>query len=174
MAHGMKELPFTVWRRNVPRVQRFGEAMAFLNEYGGVKPDTFISTYDCSKLEGGTFVDIGGSHGHVSIQLARQIPSVKCIIQDLPETVEQGQAALPMDLADRVTFMAHDFWEPNPIKGAEVYFFRWIFHDWSDLYCIKLLRALIPALRSGSRILINDALMPPIGALTPFQERLPR
>jgi hypothetical protein len=30
-------------------------------------------------------------------------------------------------------------------RGPEGYFLRWILHDWSDKYALKILRALIPA-----------------------------
>ena len=67
--------------------------------------------------------------------------------------------------------MAHDFNTPQPVKGADIYFFRWIFHDWSDKYVIKVLRALIPALKKGARIVANDKLLPEPGGLSPYQEQ---
>jgi len=55
--------------------------------------------------------------------------------------------------------MAHDFFSEQQIV-ADVYYYRWIFHNWSDKYCIRILRSLIPVLRPKARILINDMCMP--------------
>jgi len=64
-----------------------------------------------------------------------------------------------------VEFMAHDFFDEQPVKGAEVYYYRHTLHNWPDKYCTKTLKALIPALKTGARLLIMDMLMPPPGAL---------
>ena len=66
--------------------------------------------------------------------------------------------------------MAHDFLSEQPIKNADVYLFRWIFHNWSDMYCIRILRNLIPALKGGAIILINDNVLPEPGTLGSWQE----
>lgn len=98
------------------------------------------------------------SHGQFTVRIVRKFPNVKCIVQDLPDTVATAHK-LP-ELGDRVTFMVHDFFKEQPVKGAEVYLFRWILHDWSDKYAIKILQALVPALRIGSRVLIMEAILP--------------
>ena len=61
--------------------------------------------------------------------------------------------------------MVHDFFKPQPVSGADVYFFRWIFHNWSDKYCIQILRNLIPALKRGARVIISDAVLPEPGEI---------
>jgi chemotaxis methyl-accepting protein methylase len=110
-------------------------------------------------------------YGQVSIALANRHPLFRFVVQDRPETVSDGSSKLPAELTDRVTFMAHDFFTEQPIKGADVFLLRWILHDWSDKYAIKILRALAPALKPGVRILINEAVIPEPGVLSPFDER---
>ena len=61
--------------------------------------------------------------------------------------------------------MEHDFFTPQPI-AADVYYFRSIFHNWSDKYCVKNLHKLIPALRPGARIVINERMLPDLSAIT--------
>ena len=57
--------------------------------------------------------------------------------------------------------MAHDFFkEAQPVHGADVYFFRFIFHNWPDKYCLKILRSLIPALKTGAKVVIIDYVLP--------------
>lgn len=48
------------------------------------------------------------------------------------------------------------FLTPQPVHGADVYLLRWVMHDWSDKYCVKILQALVPALKKGARVLVND------------------
>lgn len=130
-----------------------------------------IDNFDFGSIGHGTIVDVGGSRAQVSIALARKYPDVKCIVQDLPDTVRGLENELPEDLKDRITCMEHDFLTPQPIKGAEIYLFRWILHDWSDKYCVKILQSLIPALKKGAKIVINDICIPQPGQLNILADR---
>lgn len=110
-------------------------------------------------------VDVGGSHGMIAIEIARAYPNLQLVVQDLDEAiVTDAQAKKPADVTDRVRFMMHDFLTPQPV-GAAVYFFRTIFHDWPDKYCIEILRKLTPALTPGSKIVINELVMPDPGTM---------
>ena len=116
-------------------------------------------------------VDIGSGIGFVSVAIAQLHPHLKFVCQDLPQTIAAAHDYVPADLKDRITFQGHDFLTPNPVKGADVYFFRFIFHNWSDPYCVKILQALIPALKPGARILINDTLLPEHGETSRWEEK---
>ena len=127
----------------------------------------------CKSIDQGhpTFVDIGGSKGHVSIVLAKEHANINFIVQDSAKTVAIGRQEVPDEVKDRISFTVHDFWTEQPVKGAEVYLFRQIFHDWSDKYAVKILRNLIPALKTGARIIISDMCMPPKGTISVYKER---
>lgn len=89
--------------------------------------------------------------------LAKATTNINFVVLDLPGTVEQGRAALPKEFEGRVEFVAHDFFVEQALKKApDVYLFRWIFHNWSDGYCVKILRNLIPSLEDGTRVLIYE------------------
>ncbi|KAI1129037.1 S-adenosyl-L-methionine-dependent methyltransferase [Nemania abortiva] len=115
--------------------------------------------YPWAQHDGGAVVDVGGSQGFVCVELARKFPSIKFVVQDLEPVISGAQGQVPSDVADRVSLMVHDFFLPQPIADADVYFFRWIFHNWSDKYAIKILRCLIPALKPGAKVIINDAIL---------------
>ena len=66
--------------------------------------------------------------------------------------------------------MPYDFFTEQPVKDADVYLFRWIFHNWSDGYCINILRNLIPALKNGAMVVINDHCLPEPGTMGQWQE----
>lgn len=49
--------------------------------------------------------------------------------------------------------------------------FRWVLHNWPDAYVHRILRALIPALKPGARVIIFDEIMPPAGTMSLSVER---
>lgn len=52
--------------------------------------------------------------------------------------------------------MDHDMLNLQPIKDADVYFWRAVLHNHPDTVVLKSLRSLIPALKPGARIIIQD------------------
>jgi hypothetical protein len=138
----------------------------------GFEPSHFVDNYDFTLIQnGGTFVDIGGSHGPIPIPIDRQHPNMTFVIQDLPEVIQSGRESHPIDLKDRITFQLHDYYKPQPVKDADIYYFRWIFHNVSDKYAVEILRNLKPALEKGARVVISEFCVPPPGALHVEQER---
>jgi hypothetical protein len=118
---------------------------------------------------------LGGSQGHVALAIAEKFPKLHFIVQDLPSMRTPDVLGLiPAELQSRVQLTTHDFFEPQPVKGADVYFFRHVFHNWPDLYCIKILRNLIPALKKGAKVLINDGTAPEPGSVGAFEDKLIR
>ena len=137
----------------------------------------FVKAYDFSKLPSSNpvFVDVGGSHGKAAIAVAEAYPEMRCVVQDISEpTIAAAKNSLPDNLKDRVEYQVHDFWHDQPVKGADIYFFRYIFHDWSDSNAIKLLRAVVPSLKAGSRVVINDACLPSYGEASMYKLRMSR
>jgi SAM-dependent methyltransferase len=99
------------------------------------------------------------------VALARKFPSISFIVQDLEPVIKEGQKNVPPDVKSRVSFVVHDFLTQQPVLGADVYFFRWILHNWSDKYSIKILRNLIPALKPGAKIIVSDGVLPGPGEI---------
>lgn len=143
----------------------------------GFNHDTTSITqgYDWSGInaESGVLVDVGGAGGHAAVAVARANPNIRCVVQEIPEVIAKAKYSAPQDVADRVSFAAHDFFQPQPV-AAQAYLFRQIFHNWGDAKCIEILRALIPALKPGAKIIVNDLILPPPGELPPMQERAVR
>lgn len=52
--------------------------------------------------------------------------------------------------------MGHDFFNPQPVKHADVYLFRWILHNWADPYAVKLLRNVVAVMKPGSKIIAQE------------------
>ena len=96
----------------------------------------------------------------MSIRLASSFPNLHFIIQDLASAVDSGASTLSPELSNGLKFMPHEFFTPQPFRGADVYLFRCFFHNWSDDYCSKIIRSPIPALKKGAMIVIEDNILP--------------
>ncbi|KAK7182251.1 hypothetical protein DPSP01_006969 [Paraphaeosphaeria sporulosa] len=171
LANNTEDSAFTHMAKFPGRPEQFAQAMSLFSMGPGYSPRWLLENYPWDSLETGTVVDVGGSKGEYGIAIARKYPQIKVVIQDLPDVIEKAQSSAPADLGDRVEFMAHDFLTDQPIKDADVYLMRWILHDWSDAYSIRILRALIPALRKGARIVLHEYIVPEPGKTLTLQDR---
>ncbi|KAG9231199.1 putative O-methyltransferase [Amylocarpus encephaloides] len=166
------DLPFYEYLEAFPeRAQQFGGAMSGAGIAG---LQALVDHFPWSNLpDQSLVVDLGGSQGHVSAFVADAVPSLRFIVQDLPKAISGTDSAyrIPNSMGDRVTLMAHDFFSPQPVEGVDVFLIRYIFHNWSDEYCVKILRNLRPGLKTGSRIVIQDHLMLQPGSLPLMKER---
>lgn len=115
-------------------------------------------------------VDVGGSVGQTMKGLIMQYPSLHAIVQDLSDPIAI-HVALPLEIEDKIDFMVHDFFQEQPVHGADIYLFRLIFHNWSDEDCQRILRATIPALKPGSRIVVNEWCLPEPNTISKLEER---
>lgn len=64
-------------------------------------------------------VDVGGNRGHDLIALKANYPNLagKMILQDLPEVIANAEVNSEDD--NRIEAMAHDFFEPQPIRRID-------------------------------------------------------
>lgn len=136
-----------------------------------ISPSYLISGFDWASLGNGLIVDVGGSLGAVSIAIAEAFPSLRFIVQDRPDVIQESSSQrLPDTVKDRVEFMAHDFTRPQTVTG-DVYLYRHIFHNWPDAYVVEILRQLVSAMKLGARVLINETLLPEPGTASLTRER---
>ncbi|KAK8102241.1 hypothetical protein PG984_015387 [Apiospora sp. TS-2023a] len=150
--------------------QRFSGMMGALSASEEYDLTYVLDHYDWASLGAAHVVDIGGSEGHVSIALAKRFPNLTLVVQDMEQVVSHAAGNLPADLQGRVSFMAHDMFQPQTVE-ADVYYMRWILHNWSDKCCKAILEALVPALKKGSRVLIQDFYMPKPGEVALWKEK---
>ncbi|KAI1193017.1 S-adenosyl-L-methionine-dependent methyltransferase [Nemania serpens] len=131
-----------------------------------------VKGFDWAALGKATVVDVGGGMGTVSKALAESFPLLKFIVQDQPNVISNASVEdMDSKVKERVKFMEHDFFTAQPIKNADIYFFRRVFMEWEDDRAIQILRSLTPALKRGSRVLILDFYVPSPGACPLWQER---
>lgn len=116
-----KEPMFATFGRDAARAKRMGRAMASLTGGEGYEVQYFVDSCDLAAVDerGGTFVDVGGSHGFVCVDLARKYKKIKFICQDLQKTVDSAPSPLCEDeqVNERVEFMAHDFFTEQKVQA---------------------------------------------------------
>ncbi|PYI12422.1 O-methyltransferase [Aspergillus sclerotiicarbonarius CBS 121057] len=111
-----------------------------------------------------TLVDVGGGRGHVLRQIKESAPDLK------GRFILQDQARVIQDNGDEVQrhgieAMAHDFFQPQPVKGALAYYLRRCLHDWPNKpEAQQILFNLAAAMdRENSRVLITECIIPEVG-----------
>lgn len=153
--------------------------------------------------ESATVVDVGGGIGEsrsigpaltpeadvktgsFCMELHASHPTLKLIVQDRAAVVEQGISAwrslYPASISQgRVQLAAHDFFDINPVLGADVYWLRYVMyvkllslskiltiltntaqsrHDWPDAEAIVILSQIAKSMGPNSRLLIADMII---------------
>ncbi|KAF1959528.1 S-adenosyl-L-methionine-dependent methyltransferase [Byssothecium circinans] len=133
LAHHTKEGFLASPGGDEAKAKRFADSMSFVQASPGMQTSLVINNYDWSKYK--TVVDVGGSHGVIALELVKRFPTIMVTVQGLPEVIATAPAVVDCD-----------FFTEQLVKGADIYFFRMIFHNWGDDYCIQILRKLILAL----------------------------
>ncbi|KAM0794283.1 O-methyltransferase [Usnea florida] len=103
------------------------------------------------------FVDVGGALGSEILELRKRFPALKgrMILQELPQTIEHVSPDPGMEAT------VHDFFTPQPVTGAHIYYLRNVLHDWPDPLARLVLQQISSAMTPGvSRLLINELVVP--------------
>ncbi|KAL9120542.1 MAG: hypothetical protein Q9187_002898 [Circinaria calcarea] len=112
--------------------------------------------------DGNAIVDVGRGLGHDLETFKSKCPQFRgrLVLQDQPQVIAQISQISP-----GIEVTVHDFYTPQPIKGARAYFLKYVLHDWPDDRCREILRHLTAVMEPGySKLLINEAVIPDTGA----------
>ena len=109
-------------------------------------------------------VDVGGGAGHQMLALRRAFPELKgrLVVQDVALMIDQVDREVAE--ASGLEPMVHDFYTPQPVKGAKVYYLRTVLHDWGDEQSQKILTQLREAMAEDSVMVIDEIVVPAQGA----------
>lgn len=102
-------------------------------------------------------VDIGGGKGH-DLEKFRlkhpEIPAGSLVLQDLGDILKGVEATKAIEI------QPYDFFTPQPVKGARVYFMHNVLHDWPDETATKIIKNVADAMDKGySKLLIHESLV---------------
>ncbi|KAL4789688.1 S-adenosyl-L-methionine-dependent methyltransferase [Aspergillus venezuelensis] len=157
------DLPLFSWYQTQP------EKLAQFNQYMSIHHSFMAQWHEVYPVEEKMkdlqqdqvfFVDIGGGIGTQSVALAAKYPGLRnrIVVEDIPDTVAQ------VIQHPRVEAVPQNFFEPQAITGARIYYMRNILHDWPDAECIAILKHTAAALAPHSVILIDEMVIPNTGA----------
>ncbi|KAE8150516.1 S-adenosyl-L-methionine-dependent methyltransferase [Aspergillus avenaceus] len=103
-------------------------------------------------------VDIAGGRGHDLIKFKQRFPGPHgdLVLEELPAVIDDIS-----NLDEDLRRVKHDFFQPQPIKGARVYYMKHVMHDWSDGNCRIILGHVVDAMERGySKLLIEEHILP--------------
>ncbi|CZR66315.1 related to O-methyltransferase B [Phialocephala subalpina] len=162
-AHDTKGLNmFEFLAKDPVRFKNFNAAMEAKTAQTTLPYDLFPFQEEFSKVETTDetvlLVDVGGGNGQATTAIRALCPEIKgkMILQDQPQVIDGIADPLP-----GVEKMGYDFFTPQPIKGALIYYIRRCLHDWPETECITILRNIRSAMTPGtSRLLISEIVLP--------------
>lgn len=145
---------------NETRFKRFGMAMDVTRRTS--PPGAILQGFKWSSLPQNTLiVDVGGGVGSTSLEIAQANSHLVFVIQDRPAVVREGEKHWEKHIPDaltagRVSFQAHNFFEPQPVNNADIFILRFICHDWSDSYTLRILQRLRAAAQSTTKLIVLE------------------
>jgi hypothetical protein len=147
--------------------------MAAIDYVAGYAIQNITSVYDWASLGNATIVNVGGSRGQAAVELSKKFPQLKFVVQDSAMMIQGAQSGVPTELQPRIEFETHGLFDSQNVT-APVYFFRMQFRNLGDKYAVQVLKAQIPVLKPGVKILIQDVVMPEVGTIPLWKDRMAR
>ncbi|XP_035662517.1 acetylserotonin O-methyltransferase-like [Branchiostoma floridae] len=133
----------------------FTGAMAAVPAVFGAKT---ASAFDLSEFQ--SICDVGGCTGPLAYHLAAAYPQASVSVYDLPLVVKLAEEKRPAgDHAERVSFIAGDFFGDAPLPAADLYVLCRIIHDWNDDKALKILNKIHQSLPPGGGVLVADTIL---------------
>ncbi|KAF3059903.1 Demethylsterigmatocystin 6-O-methyltransferase [Daldinia childiae] len=165
--HGFEE-PLFIWFTKPEAKEAWDNANTFFEADRGSSP-SWVSWFPVKeKLLKGynkdlpVLVDIGGGRGHDIVEFSERFPDVEgdLILQDQQLVLDSPVADLPAT----VKKYPIDFFKEPPVKGARIYYMKYVLHDWQDDACLQILKNVSAAMTKGySYLVINDMILPEEG-----------
>ncbi|KAG6854561.1 hypothetical protein C0991_004897 [Blastosporella zonata] len=108
-------------------------------------------------------VDVGGSIGSVALTLYKSFPKLHYVVQDLGKQIDEAKKFWEFNAPEavrdgKVDLQVHDFFTPQPVKNAAVYFLRVVIHDWPDHAAKKILSNLRDGAGPSTKLVLFDTL----------------
>lgn len=165
-------MPVFEWRKHNPENAKAGQDFMAAQRIGqrsvwdGRVPLVDFHMSDQDMKSGRLLVvDVGGGYGHQLVELRKLHPDLKgkMVTQDLPFVHNMRPNIDELTSLD-IEPAAHDFMHPQPVRGAKVYYLRNVIHNWNDANSKVILQQIRGAMAEDSVVIIDDVLMPNVGA----------
>jgi len=119
--------------------------------------------------------DIGGGVGHMLMAIAEHWPNTTGIVFDLPPVARRADAALQdAGLSERLRALGGSFLEPLPkaLEICDVFYLKFILHDWEDASCISILQNLAAVAKPGAKVVSTDFILGLDGAAMELSKQM--
>ncbi|KAF2967108.1 hypothetical protein GQX73_g6483 [Xylaria multiplex] len=106
-------------------------------------------------------VDVAGGRGHDLMEFLDKYPDElgPFVLQDQQVVLDSA-----LSLSPKIEKQPFDLFEDPPVKGARIYFMKFILHDYADEQCMQILRNVKASMVKGySYLVINDFILPDVG-----------
>ncbi|KAI6354485.1 hypothetical protein MCOR25_008574 [Pyricularia grisea] len=146
----------TYWNYNhtvgKERGDSFEEAMRAV-AINSVCETPILYPWETLAADGGLVVEMGGGLGQASQKILEAFPGagLSFVVQDKHAVTFRSTKS-----GTALILQQHDFFDPQPVRGAAAYLLRHILYHWSDDSCVEILRQIAPVMEKRSRILICD------------------
>ncbi len=153
-AHGMSVSEWLEINPNAAEV--FNEANA-IKAAGSHR--AIIDVYDFSDIK--KLTDVGGGLGVLMVEILLANSSMNGIVADIPSVIQETRKMIhARGIEDRCQAIEIDFFKNIP-SGSDAYLLSNILHDWPDEQCRTILKNCQQAMKSGSKLLVVEMVVPP-------------
>ncbi|XP_063040052.1 acetylserotonin O-methyltransferase 2 [Engraulis encrasicolus] len=129
--------------------------MGLMNSTWAIDGHDIATAFDLSPFK--SIVDLGGCSGGLARELAREYPSSKVTVLDLPKVIETAKQHFS-ESDSTIEFMEGDFFNGD-LPPADLYVLARIIHDWKEERCEQLLKRIHSSCSPGGGVLIVEALL---------------
>ncbi len=123
------------------------------------KSDSFavVEAYDFSPYK--KIVDVGGGHGYLAMQIARQFPGTQVTVFDLPHVIPDTEKQISENgMNDRVNAKGGSYLEEVP-GPTDLITMKNIVHGENDEKAIQLLKNCRSALHNEGKVLVIESVI---------------
>ena len=107
------------------------------------------------------FCDIAGGLGTLTAHFLEHYPKATGIVFDQPSVVETSTRPFlsKRGLSERASTVGGSFFQPFPeqMASCDVFFLKWILHDWPDQESVAILQNVKAVAKPGSKIVLGES-----------------
>jgi SAM-dependent methyltransferase len=117
-----------------------------------------VDAYDFTSVR--TLVDVGGGRGVLLAEILRAVRDLHGVLVDREEAIAAARTHLEAaGVAQRAECIANDFFT-DVSSAADVYLLSRVIHDWDDHDAARVLQTCRRVMRTDSRLLLVEAILP--------------
>jgi hypothetical protein len=104
-------------------------------------------------------VDVGGGDGTFLLALLQALPHADGILFDKPERINTFSLRPGVELVQRCSSVAGDFFQTVP-GGGDLYILKLVIHDWDDEHAAQILSTVRGAMPDGATLVLLEHVVP--------------